>query len=101
MIHIESQEQFHNEIKQGFVIVDFFANWCGPCRMLSPVLEELEEEGIKVVKVNVDEQEELAMEYHVSSIPLLIYYKDGNKVGEHLGYVPKEALKQEIDKFVK
>ena len=93
MIHIESKEQFLNEIKEGLVIVDFFANWCSPCRMLIPVLEEIEEEtDIKVLKINVDEQMELASEFRVSSIPYLVFYKNGNRLGDSLGYLPKVNL---------
>ena len=100
MTHIDSKEQFLNEIKKGLVIVDFFANWCSPCRMLIPVLEEIEEEtNIKVLKVNVDEQMELASEFHVSSIPFLVFYKDGKRVGEHLGYIPKPNLLKTIEKL--
>lgn len=88
MIIISSKEQFEKEIKTGKVIVDFFATWCSPCRMLSPVLEELASKGeIKVLKVNVDEQVELASMFFVSSIPFLVFYKDGIRVGDNLGYV--------------
>ncbi len=97
MKHIESKEQFVKEIQTGNVIVDFFANWCGPCRMLAPVLEELEEKyGYKVIKVNVDEQIEIASEYFVSSIPLLVFYKDGKKVGENLGYLAYPQLEKKL-----
>ncbi len=99
MIHIENKEQFANEIKEGKVVVDFFATWCAPCRMLSPVLEELEQEkDIKVLKVNVDEQFDLAADFHVSSIPLLVFYKDGKQCGNHLGYIPKEDLEEILEK---
>ncbi len=95
MIHIESKEQFKNEIKEGKVIVDFFASWCGPCRMLSPLLEDLEEnEDVKVLKVNVDEQEEIASEFIVSSIPYLVFFKDGKRINDHLGYIPYPALEK-------
>ena len=100
MIHIENKSQFLKEVSEGFVIVDFFATWCSPCRMLIPVLEEVEEEkDIKILKVNVDEQMELASEFHVSSIPFLVFYKDGKRVGEHLGYIPKPNLLKTIEKL--
>ena len=77
------------------VLVDFYADWCGPCRMLAPVLEEIAREyegGGKVGKVNVDEQMELALKFGVSSIPLLVVFKDGQPVAKSLGYRPKEEI---------
>ena len=77
------------------VLVDFYADWCGPCRMLAPVLEEIAREyegGVKVGKVNVDEQRELAQKFGVSSIPLLVVVKDGQPVAKSLGYRPKEEI---------
>lgn len=77
------------------VLVDFYADWCGPCRMLAPVLEEIAREyegGVKVGKVNVDEQMELAQKFGVSSIPLLVVIKDGQPVAKSLGYRPKEEI---------
>ena len=77
------------------VLVDFYADWCGPCRMLAPVLEEIAREyegGVKVGKVNVDEQMELAQKFGVSSIPLLVVFKDGQPVDKSLGYRPKEEI---------
>ena len=76
-------------------LVDFYADWCGPCRMLAPVLEEIAREyegGVKVGKVNVDEQMELAQKFGVSSIPLLVVFKDGQPVAKSLGYRPKEEI---------
>ena len=77
------------------VLVDFYADCCGPCRMLAPVLEEIAREyegGVKVGKVNVDEQMELAQKFGVSSIPLLVVFKDGQPVAKSLGYRPKEEI---------
>ena len=77
------------------VLVDFYADWCGPCRMLAPVLEEIAREyegGVKVGKVNVDEQMELAQKFGVSSIPLLVVFKNGQPVAKSLGYRPKEEI---------
>ena len=77
------------------VLVDFYADWCGPCRMLAPVREEIAREyegGVKVGKVNVDEQMELAQKFGVSSIPLLVVFKDGQPVAKSLGYRPKEEI---------
>ena len=79
------------------VLVDFWADWCGPCRMLAPVLEEIarDYEGtVKVGKVNVDEQMALAQQFGVPSIPLLVLFKDGKPVAKSMGYRPKEEIVQ-------
>ena len=81
------------------VLVDFWASWWGPCMMLSPVIAELAEElegKVKVGKVNVDEQNELAMEYRVESIPTLLLFKDGKLEKTFVGFMPKAALMQEL-----
>lgn len=76
------------------VLVDFFAVWCGPCRMVSPVVDEIaeEREDIKVCKVNVDEQPGLAERFSVSSIPALMVFKDGKAVRSEVGVMPKQAI---------
>ena len=76
------------------VLVDFWASWCGPCRMLSPIVNQIAEErtDIKVGKVNVDEQEELAMRYGIMSIPTLIVFKNGEIVKKTMGVQPKAAI---------
>jgi len=77
------------------VLVDFYADWCGPCRALSPVLEDLAREtpNAKIVKVNVDDNPELALQYRVDSIPRLIVFKDGRPVAQHSGLASKAYLK--------
>ncbi|MBR5182277.1 MAG: thioredoxin [Clostridiales bacterium] len=78
------------------VLVDFWAVWCGPCKMLGPVIAELAEEyegKVKVGKVNVDEEEELAMEYNIQSIPTVLIFKDGKVIEQSLGFKPKAAFK--------
>jgi len=82
------------------VFVDFWAEWCGPCRMVSPVVEELESEydgKVKFVKVNVDEANELASKYNVFSIPTLVLFHNGQIVGQQVGAASKESYKNMID----
>ncbi len=89
-------ENFEAEVIKSEVpvLVDFWASWCGPCRMLSPVVDEIAEErtDIKVGKVNVDEQEELAMRFGIMSIPTLIVFKNGEAVRKTMGVQPKAAI---------
>lgn len=81
------------------VLIDFWATWCGPCRMLAPVIEEIanEREDIKVGKVNVDDEGELANAFGITSIPTVILIKNGKTVNTSVGYVPKESLLKMID----
>ncbi len=83
------------------VLVDFWATWCGPCKMIAPALDELADayEGrARVVKVNVDSERDLAVKYHVRSIPYLVVFKGGEKVGEQIGAVGKAQLAALLDK---
>ena len=73
------------------VLVDFWATWCGPCQMLAPALEELSQQ-VKVVKVDVDENPQLAMAFQVSSIPMLVVFKDGKAIAKSVGYRPKSEI---------
>ena len=85
---------------EKLVIVDFWATWCGPCRMLSPILDEVEEEmadRITVVKVNVDDADEIAMRYRIMSIPTLLFFKGGQVVDKTVGAMPKSTLVDKIN----
>jgi thioredoxin 1 len=94
---------FDAEVKKGAILVDFWAPWCGPCRMLSPVVERLagEMKDVKVGKVNVDEQPELSEKFEVASIPTLLLFKDGKMIANRVGAATKEALKEWIGASLK
>lgn len=95
IVHVENKEQFVAYTKNERVLVDFYADWCGPCQMLSPIIEELakEEENLLILKVNVDEVSALAKEYGISSIPSLIYFEKGEIKNRRIGYLPLRDLK--------
>lgn len=103
MAKIVSTEEFREEIKNGVTLVDFFATWCGPCKMLAPVLEELanEMEGkVKVIKVDVDESAELADEFRISSVPTMMIFKDGKQEDMMVGFLPKDRIKETLEAHV-
>ena len=94
---IITKENFDNEVRnfKGTVLLDFWAGWCGPCMMFSPVISEIAEEldgKIKVGKVNVDEQPELSVAFKVESIPLLVVVKDGVIQKQSVGVIPKNSI---------
>ncbi len=95
VLHI-TKENFETEVLHSDkpVLVDFFATWCGPCRMVAPVIEEIaaEREDIKVCKIDVDQQPELASRYGVVSIPTLVVIQNGNVVNQALGAMPKKDI---------
>ena len=100
VVHVKSDE-FQREVlnSEAPVLVDFYADWCGPCRMLSPVLDELAKEvpNAKIVKVNVDDSPEVAGKYGVNSIPMLIAFEDGKAKSQVVGLAPKSTLKKMLD----
>jgi len=102
-IYIESLEQFDEIIKDGVCLVDFYASWCGPCKMLAPFIEEIaiEYDGkAKVCKVDVDKVEDLAYRYSIRSIPALMYFKDGKLLDTSVGFQSKENIVNKLESFL-
>ena len=92
IIHLETEENFKELItKENKVLVDFFATWCGPCKMLGPVLEKAQSD-IKVIKVDTDEFEDLSREYGVMSIPTLVLLENGKEIKRNIGFIDKNNL---------
>lgn len=100
MAQILNNDNFNASIEEGVCVVDFFATWCGPCKMVAPVLEDLESEmtDIKFVKVDVDESPSVASTYGIQSIPTLKVFKDGKAVDTVVGFLPKEQIKALIER---
>ena len=97
-----NKENFKQEVLESdkTVLVDFWATWCGPCQMIAPVVEDIAKQGkVKVGKVNVDDEQELAIEYGVMSIPTLIFFKNGEKVKEVVGFHSKSELEEIINEI--
>lgn len=95
-----NKENFEQEVLKSdkTVLVDFWATWCGPCQMIAPVIEDIAKEGaVKVGKVNVDDEQELAIQYGVMSIPTLIFFKNGNPIKEVVGFHSKSELNEIIE----
>lgn len=99
--YIELTEQnFEDTIKDGVVMVDFWAPWCGPCRMIAPVIDSLAAQyagKAKICKVNTDEQQELAAKFGIRSIPTIYFYKNGEKVDEMIGASTEQDFKDKLD----
>ena len=98
---IKTTEQFDTLLKDNSsVVVDFFATWCGPCKMVGPVVEKVSEgmPNVKFVKVDVDELGDIASRYGIMSIPAIFAFKDGEKVGEQVGFAPEPMIKALAEK---
>lgn len=98
---VVTKDNFKTEVEEckGLVVIDLYADWCGPCRMLAPVLAELENEypDVKFCKINVDNDPELAKAFNVKNIPMVAFVKDNTFADMSIGFVPKENLKKLIE----
>ena len=96
-----NSENFGTEVlrKKGVVLVDFYADWCGPCKMIAPIVEEISNErsDVTVGKINVDESSDIAIKSRVASIPTLIVIKDGEEIDRIVGYRPKDTILEALD----
>jgi thioredoxin 1 len=104
MSKIINSNEFQNEVlnKEGVTLVDFFAVWCGPCKMVAPVLDELNVElkgKAGIFKVDVDQSGDLAQKYSIVSVPTMIVFKDGNAVEKIVGFQPKHVLKAKLEYY--
>ncbi|MDB8792694.1 thioredoxin [Romboutsia sp. 1001216sp1] len=100
MVEIINESKFANEISEGVVVVDFFATWCGPCKMLSPIIDSLAEEmkdSVKFIKVDADESVNILQEYGVAGLPTIAIFKEGQKQDMIVGFSPKEILAEKIE----
>ena len=101
-MRIIEDKNFKDEVKEGVVLVDFFASWCGPCRMMVAILEEVDGkiDGLKIVKLDTDESTTVAREFGIMSIPTLIIFKDGQMQEKHIGVWQKEDMIESIRKYL-
>lgn len=88
-------EDFDSLVKDGIHLIDFYADWCGPCKMLGSVLESVEDE-IDIIKVNTDEYNELASKFRVMSIPYLVFFKDGKEISTSVGFIDEDTIREKI-----
>ena len=102
MAKIINSQEFDNTIESGVVVEDFFATWCGPCKMLSPVIDELsgELENVNFVKVDIDQSMDLAQKFKIVSVPTLKVFKNGEEVDTLMGFMPKEVLKSKVEAHI-
>lgn len=100
IIHDIDENNFEEYIKEGTVIIDFFATWCGPCKMLTPELENLskKDSSIKIIKVDIDKYQNLAIKNNIMAVPTMLLYKDGKLTSSKTGYMPLETLYEWITK---
>lgn len=104
MAKVISSSEFKNQVLESSetVMVDFFAEWCGPCKMLAPALEELSKEmegKVKIIKVDVDRSPDLAQKYGISGVPTVMIFKNGAAVDKMVGFQPKQAFKKKLEQY--
>lgn len=89
-----NEAEFDHLVTDGMVLVDFYATWCGPCKMLGPVLEELasDRDEVKIIKMDIDQNPEIAKSYGIMSVPTMLLFKDGRVVDKKVGFMPKELI---------
>ena len=99
---IINSNEFNETIETGITLVDFFAEWCGPCKMMGPVLEELSNQyaDVEFVKINIDDNMDLAERFQIMSIPTVYIFKDGQVIGKNTGYNGPDGIKQFIDSTI-
>ena len=99
---IINEKEFQATVSSGVVLVDFFANWCGPCKMVGPILEKIDPEfpTIEFVKVDVDQSQSLAMQFQVQSIPTILIFKDGQIIERQVGFSGEPQLKKMLEKYI-
>lgn len=101
MAKIVESKDFEMEVREGVSVVDFYADWCGPCKMIAPIFEELSTElAANFIKINVDNSQDIAAKFQVASIPTLIILKDGKEVDRIVGFMPKPALEGKIKQYL-
>ena len=103
MVKIIDEGEFENEVlkSEKLILVDFFANWCGPCKTMAPILEEVSEESdnFKVAKIDIDKQRDLALDYEIEFIPTMILFKNGKEIDRLQGVVSKQAILEKIEEL--
>ncbi len=102
-MEIITEKDFDKKIEKGVVLVDFFATWCGPCRMMGPVLDNVKSElgdSVEIYKVDVDEDEKLARKFGIMSIPSLFIFKDGEQQEKHIGFWSKDEVLETLKKYI-
>ena len=99
-MRVIKESEFVNEINDGLVLIDFYADLCGPCKMLTPILEEInkENEDVRIIKVNIDDSRFLASYYQIQSIPTLVLLKNGQFLNKMIGFRPKKMIEELIEK---
>ena len=100
-MEINGISELEKVTSEGLVVVDFFATWCGPCKMLSPVLEQINEDrsDVKIVKVDIDSNMDLAKKYGIMSVPTVILFKDGKEVDKKIGFMPKDMITEWLNEY--